>query len=198
MSKKYFRPFIIVVIIFLLPYCGNSLPRIEKLTGNFSLTDQNNNEISYPSQYKGSIFVVSYIFTNCPDICPLSTNNMRLIKEKVENDGLKNIYFFSISFDPDNDKPEVLRKFIRARELDTKNWEFLTGSKDQTDSLMKSVGVVVIPTDTVVKPNGDIVEFYAHTDRISLYDQDLYLRKNYKGSSINVDEIVNDIKSLGD
>jgi protein SCO1/2 len=37
-----------------------------------------------------------------------------------------------------------------------------------------------------------------HTDRISLIDKNGILRKNYKGSTINIEEIVSDIKTLRD
>ncbi len=45
----------------------------------------------------------------------------------------------------------------------------------------------------------EILEYsMMHTDRISLIDENGILRKNYKGSALNIEEIVKDIKSLED
>lgn len=186
-----------LLIFWLLAGCGNDFPVIEDLGGsNYQLTNQVKKEVLFPNFVKGKTVIAGYIFTNCPDICPLTTNNMRLIQERLKKENVKNVQFVSISFDPENDTPEVLKKFAEIRNLDLSTWTFLTGDKPVVDKLMKHVGVVAVPGDSTVFPSGKVTYYYIHTDRIQLIDGEGRIRKNYPGSSINIDEIIDDIKSL--
>ncbi|MDQ7816489.1 MAG: SCO family protein [Melioribacteraceae bacterium] len=194
--KKRIGLFFLLIILLTIS-CGDNFPVIEDL-GNtdYRLVDQYANETVFPDNIKGKIVIAGYIFTNCPDICPLTTNNMRLIQERLKGEGIEGVQFISISFDPDNDSPEVLKKFAEIRNLDLSNWTFLTGEKPVVDELMKHVGVLAVPGDSTVFPSGKVSYYYIHTDRIQLIDEEGKIRKNYPGSSINIDEIVNDVKQF--
>lgn len=177
--------------------CTEKLPVVDDLgNSRFNLIDQQKSKKLFPEFVKGKLVVVNYIFTNCPDICPLSTNNMRMIQERLKKEKIDGVEFVSISFDPQQDSPEVLEKFAAIRNLDLKNWAFLTGEKREIDSLMQKIGIVAVVGDSTVFKDGRKIFYYTHTDRIQLMDKEGRIRKNYKGSSINVEEIVADIKSL--
>lgn len=188
---------LIVLTLLLLTGCGEKLPVVENFSNNhYQLVNQKGEPIVFPDFVKGKIVVMNFIFTNCPDICPLSTNNMRLIQERLNKEKIKNVEFVSLSFDPNNDTPEVLTKFADIRGLDLSNWTFLTGRKSVTDSVIHQANVIAMPNDSTVFKDGRKIYYYIHTDRISLIDNEGRIRKNYIGSKINVDEIVNDIKKL--
>lgn len=181
----------------LITSCQSDLEIIEDLEyTDFQLIDIDSNSVVFPQLLDEKIGIVGYIFTNCPDICPLTTNNMRLIQEKLHSENIIDIQFVSISFDPEVDKPSVLKKFVEIRNLDLTNWKFLTGEKSIIDRLMKKVGVLAIVGDSTVFDNGEKIYYYTHTDRIQLIDEEGRIRKNYLGSAINIDEIVEDVKSL--
>lgn len=191
--------FFITIGIFALVACGEKFEVIEDFgKEKYSLINQNGAEIIFPDFAKGRTTIVGYIFTNCPDICPLTTNNMRLIQERLKKEKVEDVNFVSISFDPENDKPEVLKKFAEIHNLDLSNWTFLTGEKSTIDSVIKKAGVFAVPGDSTVYPDGRKIYYFVHTDRIQLVDEDGGVRKNYPGSKINVDEIVADVKSLVD
>jgi protein SCO1 len=181
----------------LLIGCGEKFPVIEDFgKESYRMLDQDSSEILFPEFVSGKVTLVGYIFTNCPDICPLSTNNMRLIQERVVKDKIDGVEFVSISFDPDVDKPHVLKGFAGIRNLNESNWRFLTGDKKLIGSFMKRAGIIAIPGDSTKLSNGKTIYYYVHTDRISLMDREGRIRKNYKGSEINLEEIIEDIKSL--
>ncbi|TSA29825.1 MAG: SCO family protein [Ignavibacteriales bacterium] len=191
--KRLSIPFILLLIY----GCREKLPVVDDFkNSNYKLINPNNQEVIFPDFVKGKLVVMNYIFTNCPDICPLSTNNMRLIQEQLKKEKIDNVQFVSLSFDPEFDSPEVLRKFAGIRNLDLSNWTFLTGDKSTTDSVIKKVGVLAVPNDSTIFKNGRKIYYYIHTDRIQLIDPEGRIRKNYKGSTINVNEIIADIKSL--
>jgi protein SCO1/2 len=121
---------------------------------------------------------------------------MRLIQERLKKENITNVELVSLSFDPGNDTPEVLTKFAMVRNLELNNWEFLTGDKTATDAVINKAGVIAIPSDSTIFKDGRKIYYYIHTDRISLIDTEGRIRKNYMGSKINIDEIVNDLKTL--
>ncbi|MCX7796993.1 MAG: SCO family protein [Melioribacter sp.] len=194
--NKYFILLTIPTTI-IINSCGKNFPVIEDLSKDkFLLVNQDSNAVIFPENFKNKIIVIGYIFTNCPDICPLTTNNMRLIQEKLSKEMISDVQLISISFDPLQDSPAVLKDYATIRNLNLKNWDFLTGEKSTIDSLTKKVGVVVIKSDSTMFDDGRKIYYYVHTDRIQLIDKEGRIRKNYIGSKINIDEIINDIKKL--
>jgi protein SCO1 len=192
--KKIFLPLFLTLII---ASCAEKMPVIDDLgNAQYKLVDQNNRKVFFPEFVKGKLVVMNYIFTNCPDICPLSTNNMRLIQERIKKEKIESVEFVSVSFDPAHDSPEVLQKFAEIRNLDLSNWTFLTGEKSVINSLMNKIGIVAVVGDSTVFKDGRKIYYYTHTDRIQIIDVEGKIRKNYKGSTINTEEIVKDIKSL--
>ena len=192
--KKILFAFLFSILIY---SCGEKFPVVDDFGDNhYNLVDQDNKPVVFPDFVKGNIVVMNYIFTNCPDICPLSTNNMRLIQEQLKKENIKNVRFVSLSFDPLNDTPDVLTKFAEVRNLDLSNWDFLTGEKKVTDALIKQARVIAVPGDSTILKSGKKIIYYVHTDRISLIDAEGKIRKNFVGSKIDVAGIVNDIKSL--
>lgn len=195
--KKILKLIAPVLVLFWLNGCGDSLPIEQDLSNkNYKLLNQDSVEVVYPEVVKGSVAVIGYVFTNCPDICPLTTNNMRLIQKNVEEEELSNVEFVTISFDPEYDTPSVLKKYSEVRNLDTSNWMFLTGDKKTTDKVINDVGVVAAVSDSTEMENGNQMYFYVHTDRINLMDKQGRIRGSYLGSKANIDKIVEDIKIL--
>ena len=92
----------------------------------FDLTDQNNQKISNKS-YLGKVFVVEFFFTSCPSICPIMNKNMVLIQNEFINN--PDFGIASISINPENDTPAVLKKYAADYGAISSNWHFLTGDK---------------------------------------------------------------------
>ena len=187
-----------VILLFSIS-CKDHLPLDKDLTKkNYTLINQNGEEVIFPEIIKGHITVMGFIYTHCPDICPMTTHNMYLTEKQLKEDGIENVRFVALSFDPDRDTPEVLTQFAKIRELDFNTWTLLTGDKSTIIDLLKRFDVRAIKTDETFNEDGKSEYSMMHTDRISLIDADGILRKNYKGSTLNIEEIINDIKSIED
>jgi protein SCO1/2 len=187
------------VMLLLSISCKEKLPLDKDLTKkSYNLINQDGDSVVFPDIIKGQITVMGFIFTHCPDICPMTTHNMYLTQKKLREDGIDDVKFVALSFDPDRDTPEVLKKFAEARELDFKSWTLLTGEKTTVNELLKRFDVKAIKTDESTDAEGNYEYSMMHTDRISLIDESGRLRKNYKGSTVNIEELVNDIKTLKD
>ncbi|NWG27290.1 MAG: SCO family protein [Ignavibacteriaceae bacterium] len=186
-------------ILLLSISCKQELPLDKDLTKkSYNLINQEGEAVVFPDIIKGNITVMGFIFTHCPDICPMTTHNMYLTEKKLKEDEIGDVKFVAISFDPDRDTPEVLKKFAEVRELDFKSWTLLTGEISTVNELLKRFDVKAIKTDETTDAEGNYEYSMMHTDRISLIDADGRLRKNYKGSTINIEELIKDIKTLKD
>jgi protein SCO1/2 len=186
-------------LILLSASCKDNLPLDKDLTKkSYDLINQTGEEVIFPEDIIGHITVMGFIYTHCPDICPMTTHNMYLTQKKLNDAGIDNVEFVALSFDPERDTPDVLTKFAEIRELDFNSWTLLTGSKPVINDLMKRFDVKAIKTDETVDDEGNPEYSMMHTDRISLIDKNGRLRKNYKGSTLNIEELVNDIKTLED
>ncbi|GJQ61719.1 MAG: hypothetical protein SCALA702_07720 [Melioribacteraceae bacterium] len=191
--------FLFVIISLQFSGCGEPFPKEHNYGDrNYSLLNEDGEDVKFPRIIKGHIGVVGYIFTNCPDICPLTTNNMRLIRDKLKEEKIKNVEFVSVSFDPLVDTPERLKTYADLRSIDTPDWHFLTGEEEEIGDFMKQAGILAVIGDSTVISEEETIYYYVHTDRISLVDPDGFVRKDYKGSEIDINEIVEDIKKLGD
>jgi protein SCO1/2 len=191
--------FLTTIILLLAISCSEKLPLDKDLIKkSYNLINQEGEEVVFPEIIKGQITVMGFIFTHCPDICPMTTHNMYLTEKQLKEDEINDVKFVAISFDPERDSPEVLKKFAEVRELDFKSWTLLTGEKSTVNDLMKRFDVKAIKTDESIDEEGNSEYSMMHTDRISLIDENARLKKNYKGSTINIEELVNDIKTLKD
>ena len=199
MNLKKIIIVLLLITIIILTGCGTDFEIIEDLKNTeYKLIDMDSNNVVFPEIIRDKVAVVGYIFTNCPDICPLTTNNMRLVQEKLKADNIKGVQFVSISFDPDADKPSVLRKFAEIRNLDLSNWNFLTGDKKSISNLLNKTGIIAFVGDSTTFDDGSKTYYYTHTDRIQLIDQNGRIRKNYVGSSADISEIAEDVMKLVD
>jgi protein SCO1/2 len=189
--------FLVMIFSFILG-CENPLPIERKIEGSFELLNQDSDKVIFPDKFNGNILVTGFIFTNCPDICPMTIHNMQLIQKKLNAMNITNVNFAAVSFDPLRDTPAILKEQSELRDVDPSNFNFLTGDKKEIDSLLDELKIVAFTNDTTYTENGDPVYFFVHTDRITLIDQKGFIRNEYSGSRIIVEDIVADIKYLGE
>ncbi len=80
--------------------------------------------------FLGKVMVLNFIYTKCPDECPLHSELIAEIQAGVNRTPMKDLVaFVSITTDPDNDTPEALRAYGPVHGLDGANWVFLTSKE---------------------------------------------------------------------
>lgn len=177
--------------------CKNHFDLNEKVTiSKLTLVNQDSALVTYPEVIKNKIAVIGFIYTHCPDICPLTTHNMQLAEENLSQDELNQVKFLLISFDPVRDTPFILKQYADVRDLNMHHWELLTGEEKDIKTLLREYDVKAINDDTTYNEKGKPDYYMIHSDRISLVDSRGNLRKIYKGSTANPEEILTDIKNL--
>jgi len=193
-----YNKFLVIVFLSLVLFgCSKDLPVIKDISKtNYKLITQDSTQFNFPKDLKGKTVVLSYIYTNCPDVCPLTTHNIMSIKEQLDKEDFTDVEYVEISFDPERDTPSVLKSYAEVRGIKSNNWSFLTGDKKTIFNLLKELNVYALPGDTTITPKNDTLYYFIHTDRISLIDKQNRLRLNFNGSNANKKEIINSIKQI--
>lgn len=199
MYPKYLYTFLIFIILFSLIGCYERFPLDQDLTRTQnSFLNQDSVEVQFPEIIKNKITLLAMIYTHCPDICPMTTHNMHLVDQRLPEELRQKINYIVITFDPNRDTPNVLKRFAEIRDLSFNNWTLLSGDEKNTNEVMLKFGIKAIPADSTYDENGELSYNVIHTDRISLIDQEGRLRANYKGSTADLNMIIEDIKYLGE
>jgi protein SCO1/2 len=93
----------------------------------------------YSDILKGKLVLISFIYTSCTDICPTLMHNLVDVQEKLGDRFGKDVFFVSISVDPEDDTPEELKKYAERYEAKP-GWTFLTGKKENVDWVVYKLG----------------------------------------------------------
>ncbi|MGI9331727.1 MAG: SCO family protein [Gammaproteobacteria bacterium] len=94
----------------------------------------------YTDVLKDRVVLINFIYTRCRDACPLLTAKLVQVKKALGERFGEQVFFVSISTDPDNDTPEALLEFARQQRADDPGWVFLTGDKADVDRVIKKLG----------------------------------------------------------
>ena len=169
----------------------------------FTLVDQDSQAVTFPDDFEGAPTLVGYIYTHCPDVCPMTTANMKRVRDSLGTGS--DVRFVSITFDPARDTPAVLRGYAEAWGLDATDWRFLTGDSATVAALMGRMGIryqtdppptsreAMSRPDTASAPAAYLI---SHTDEVALLDAEGRLVETYGGSVTPPEILVEDVQAL--
>lgn len=95
---------------------------------NFALVDQTGAHVSL-QQLAGHPVVVTFLFTHCPDVCPLTAEKLHTAAQQLGPQA-SDTRWVAISVDPEGDTPESATAFVAAHHL-TGHLQFLLGTQEQ-------------------------------------------------------------------
>jgi protein SCO1/2 len=96
----------------------------------------------YTDVLKGKTVVVNAFFTTCTSVCPPMNRNMEKIQEVLKDRVGKDVFFVSITVDPDVDTPARLKEYAKKFHAGP-GWMFLTGKKENLDWALYKLGQFV-------------------------------------------------------
>jgi protein SCO1/2 len=164
----------------------------------FKLTNQDNKTISN-NDYLGKVYVVEFFFSTCPTICPKMNESMLQLQNEFY--GNPNFGIASITIDPSNDTPQVLKEHAKLLGVKHYNWHFLTGDKEYIYSLANK------GFNLYAGENSKVAGGFEHSGLFALIDKEgkIRCRKDAQGNPIlyydgldaaGVEAIKEDIKKL--
>ena len=112
---------------------------VKKFQGSsFSLNDVNNDIIT-ESSFEGPLTAIFFGFTNCPDVCPMTLNNLDLAIKNLDQEKKNKFKVFFVSIDPERDSPEVIKDYLNSFENKIYG---ITGDPKKVFLMSKSWGVL--------------------------------------------------------
>mgnify|MGYP001812782208 CR=1 FL=1 len=115
--------------------------KARKFFTDLEVVDQNGNKLRFYSDVlKGRVVLINFIFTNCPDACPMVTHKLMQVRNLMAESIKDDVWFISVSVDPERDTPEAMKEFATKQGVDESRWLFLTGSKENLTQIVKKLG----------------------------------------------------------
>jgi protein SCO1 len=155
---------------------------------SFALTSQDGKPVAL-ADLRGKVVAVTFIYTGCPDICPLLTQKMVDVQNELGTEFGEKIAFVSISLDPERDTPAVLKDYAQFWGARLDGWAFLTGSLEAVRDVTRRYGVFFAK-----KVDGSV----EHSQLTTLVDADGQMRVQYLGARFDPEEFRRDLMSLVD
>ena len=108
---------------------------------NTELLDHDGRKVHFfDDLIKDKVVAINFIYTSCPDSCPLETAQLMKVQEILGDRLGKDVFFYSISIDPKTDTPPVLKEY---RERFGAKWTFLTGKDEEITELRRKLGLYI-------------------------------------------------------
>jgi protein SCO1/2 len=150
---------------------------------DFALVDQTGKTVRL-SQFRGTPVAVTFAYTRCPvaTACPMTMTKFAKIDAALAKKNYGEL--LSITVDPQNDTPEVLRDFATRIGADPKRWKFLTGDPKAVARAAESFGVLYYPD------HGQIV----HSQAVAIVDPAGKLATIYFGEMWDPETVLRDLE----
>jgi protein SCO1/2 len=156
----------------------------------FSLIDQDKQAFARESM-EGNLWVSAFVFTHCRSTCPRLTAHMKGLQSRVSD--VPSAHFVSVSVDPRNDTPEVIKAYMTKNDLDESNWRFVTGDEDSIRHVVVD-GFRVGLGDEDSKAAG--AEDIMHSNSFVLVDEKAQVRGYYRANNDGIGDLERDLRAL--
>ncbi len=191
---KLKKAFILMVMsVTLLTGCTSSKFKAETNweVESFSHESQRGEEVSLDN-LKGTVWLATFIFTNCETVCPPMTMNMTKVQDQLVKLGVEDYKIVAFSVDPEVDTPEIMSEYLaKFNAPDESKWELLTGyDPEYMEQFARASFKTLVKDD----PNTNQV---IHGTSFYLVDQNGIVVKSFGGyQDVKTEEIATDVKAL--
>ena len=112
----------------------------ESYIPNLTVTTQRGKPVKfYDDLIKGKIVIISFIYTSCTDICPLTTARVAQLEEKLGDMVGREVFLISMTVDPKTDTPERLKEYAERFGAGP-GWSFVTGKPEDIRAINYKFG----------------------------------------------------------
>jgi len=155
---------------------------------DFDLVNQNGETIT-ENDYKDKIYIADFFFTTCLTICPIMTDHMVKIQEKIKDDD--EVLLLSHTVFPVADSVPVLKEYAIEKGVIDEKWNLVTGDKKEIYELARK-------SYLATKSTGDGGPYdMIHTENFILVDKNRQIRGFYDGTDPEaIESLMHDLKVL--
>jgi protein SCO1/2 len=110
------------------------------VAADFALRDQSGKVVQLSAQ-RGKVVLLTFLYTTCPDVCPLIASNMN---QALRDLGTRRaaVRVLAVSTDPAGDTPKAVRAYVAAHRL-LPQFHYLIGSQADLKPIWKAYNVLV-------------------------------------------------------
>jgi protein SCO1 len=159
---------------------------VNSSVSDFKLTDQDVKPFNFTAA-RGKLVLVTFVFTTCPDVCPLLTAKFAAIQRALDEKHFGDYLLLTITTDPEHDSARVLKDYAARFKANLRHWSFLTGSRAELAKVWRDFHVNVTKTQS-----GNVY----HTTLTSLIDRQGRRRVDYYGDKWQDTQVLKDIQGL--
>jgi protein SCO1/2 len=186
--------------------CGDSRMRaLEGLHGvkltpvrakqDFTLTDTERHPFHFAADTRGTVTLLYFGYTNCPDVCPQHLVNIAGALKRMSKESQARVRVVFVTTDPARDTPERLRGWLNNFD---RRFIGLSGSIDEVKDIQIKLGLP--PSQMEAMPSmtaGPRPPTYevGHAAQVLAYTPDDSLRAEYP-SGFTLDDWANDLPRL--
>ncbi|MDH3623281.1 MAG: SCO family protein [Myxococcales bacterium] len=189
MRSKTIRLLLVLSVLTIGCSRKNEPPPVLAQLPEFTLVDQNSQTFDRQA-LEGDFWVADFIFTHCRSTCPRLTAHMQGLQTRLSD--IPNAQFLSVSVDPRNDTPKVLKAYMTKNELSEANWRFVTGEE-------QAIRDVVLNGFKVGLAEGDDqpgAEAIMHANHFVLVDEKAQVRGYYRANNDGIADLERDLRFL--
>lgn len=164
---------------------ADEVPVIAELSA-FSLVDQDE-EVFNAESLEAGVWVTAFVFTHCRATCPRLTGQMKKLQGRLSD--VSSAHLLSVTVDPRNDTPAVIKAYMANNGLDESNWRFVTASEAAIQSFVVD-GFKVGYGRTQWAPE------LTHSNSFALVDEQARIRGYYGSDDDGIAELERDLRAL--
>lgn len=174
--------------------CRRADPVLDDLgaVGSFALTDERGQPFT-DDALRGHVTLVSFLFTRCDTICPVTTMKMERLQDKTF-DARAHIKLASFSVDPAYDTPARLAEYAQRYHAEPERWRFVTGPVDKVRTLVEGPLMNSMAREGVSASGAPQI---SHSGFFLLVDGEAHIRGAYDSNDIHkLDDMIRDARFL--
>jgi protein SCO1/2 len=154
----------------------------------FVLTDTSGGRFDFWNRTQGSVTLLFFGYTNCPDQCPMHMANIGVALKKLPSGIADQVKLVFVTTDPARDTPMELRRWLDSFD---KHFVGLTGNEAALEAAQKAAGV---PTAQKTRASGGNYAV-AHANFVVAYTKDNLAHVIYPGG-VGKDDWTHDLPLL--
>lgn len=158
-------------------------PRVLGQVADFTLTNQAGTAVTL-ADLRGHVWVADIIFTTCPGPCPRMTKQLSELQDALPPSSQARLV--TLTTDPGNDTPAVLKAYGERFGANPERWLFLTGTKKEIAALaIDSLKLTVIEKKPEERENPQ--DLFIHSTMFVVVDKQGQLREVFETAGEGVD-----------
>ena len=155
---------------------------------DFRLTDQFGKQVSL-SDFKGKPVVLTFLYTHCPDVCPLTAEKLHTVMQNLGSKA-QNVAVLAVSLDPKGDTPASVLNFSQVHSM-LNYWHYLMGTQAQLSPVWTFYGLSALPVTPTSTSSGTV----SHNTALYVIDKQGRERV-FLPDSFTPDQLTTDLKIL--